>query len=166
MAYPLYITSEDIRKHSSLSGSLDDAKLLPQVKVAMDKHVKNYTGTDLFNRLQEGIENADLTANETTLLTDYVKPMAIHWSLVQALPYLAITISNKGAYRLANENAETLSKEDLDSIVQGHRDTAEHYTEAFIKYMQFNDELFPEYTSNTDDDVNPDKEAYYGGWEI
>lgn len=166
MAYALFISNEDLRKNSALSGNLDDDKMSQFIRIAMDIHVKNYTGTDLFDRLQAGLTADDLTANESNLLDNYIKPMAIHWGLVEVMGFVAYTIGNKGVYKRFAEESESVSKEEIDTIIQRHRNIAENYTERFIKYMQFNDALFPQYTSNTDDNINPDKEAYFSGWEL
>jgi hypothetical protein len=32
--------------------------------------------------------------------------------------------------------------------------------------MSFNQNLFPEYTSNSNDDIHPDKDALFNGWVL
>ena len=58
------------------------------------------------------------------------------------------------------------TKEEVDYLVQKHRNIAEYYTTRFIDYMSFNQSLFPEYTSNTNDDIHPDKDALFNGWVL
>ena len=59
-----------------------------------------------------------------------------------------------------------LKQEEVDYLIEKHRDIAEYYTRRFIDYMSFNQNLFPEYTSNTNDDIHPDKDALFNGWVL
>jgi hypothetical protein len=40
------------------------------------------------------------------------------------------------------------------------------YTERMIDYIRNNTSLFPEYSTNSGADVNPDKNAYYNGMNL
>jgi len=45
-------------------------------------------------------------------------------------------------------------------------DIAEYYTRRFIDHMSFNQAKFPEYTSNSNDDVSPSYDANFNGWVL
>ena len=66
------------------------------------------------NKLNDDIVSDDLTEPYTTLLSKYIKPMVIHWSMVEALPFLAITIAGKGIYKHTSENATNVEKNEID----------------------------------------------------
>ena len=106
MAEALFVTTTDLKKFSALAGNIDDDKLVQWVKIAQDTHVQNYLGTDLFVRLKAGIIAADLTANETALINNYIKDMTIHWALSVAMPFLPYTVASKGVYKHSSENSE------------------------------------------------------------
>ena len=46
------------------------------------------------------------------------------------------------------------------------REFAEYYTRRFIDYMAYNQNLFPEYNTNSNDDIYPDKDATFNGWVL
>ena len=46
------------------------------------------------------------------------------------------------------------------------REYAEYYTRRFIDYMNFNQNLFPEYYSNSNDDIDPSQDAIFNGWVL
>ena len=52
MAYALFITRNDIIKNTPLQGAIDADALLPFVRTAQDKYLKNLLGTVLFFYLQ------------------------------------------------------------------------------------------------------------------
>ena len=66
----------------------------------------------------------------------------------------------------AAENADTVSKDEVDYLVEKARTNAEWYTRRFINFMSFNQTTYPEYTSNTNDDIYPSYDATFNGWVL
>lgn len=166
MAQALFVTRDDIVRFTALNGNIDVDKFVQYIKIAQDTHIQTYLGTQLFNRLNDDIVNDDLTEPYTTLLSKYIKPMVIHWSMVEALPFLAITIAGKGIYKHTSENATNVEKNEIDFLIEKARDIAQHYTNRFIDYMSFNQVSFPEYNANSNGDMYPDKSAFFTGWVL
>ena len=166
MAKVLFIKREDVVRASSINGSLDTDKLVQWIYVAQEIHIQNYLGTRLYNKFRTDIAGATLNATYEALLDDYIQPMLIHWALVEYLPHAAYTIANGGAYKHNSENATTMDKEEIDFLVNKHRDIAEHYTRRFIDYMSFNQNTFPEYNQSQNEEMYPDKDARSGGWVL
>ena len=169
MATELFVKAIDLKRESVLSGNIDDNKLRNFMNIAHETHVRNLMGTDLFDRIRAGITAADLTTgadSETSLLNDYIKPLTIHWCLVEVLGFLPYTGSNKGMFKHNSENADTMSKEEVDGLVQKHRNIAQSYSRRFVDYMCYNESSFPQYTSNTDEDVKPSTSTDFGGWVL
>jgi len=167
MATALFINRTDLVKNSIIDGNVDVDKFIGFVKIAQQIHIRNYLGTDLYNKISTdilGTGGASLTGNYLNLVNDYIQPMLIHFAMVDYLPFAAYQIKNGGISKHTSENAESVSKEEVDYLVEKHRDIAEYYTRRFIDYMSFNQNLFPEYTSNTNDDIHPDKDSLFNGW--
>lgn len=166
MAEALLITRDDIVKFTALNGNIDTDKFIQFIKIAQDTHIQNFLGTDLLERIQEDIVNDDLSGAYLNLVRKYIKPMLIHWAMVEYLPFSAYTIANKGIYKHQSENSETVEKSEIDFIVEKERSIAQHYTQRFIDYICFNNSSFPEYTSNTNGDMYPDSNNNYSGWYL
>jgi hypothetical protein len=166
MAQALFVSREDIVRFTALNGNIDTDKFIQWVKVAQDIHIQNYLGTRLFKKINDGIVNSNLADPYLTLLNVFIKPMVIHWSIVEYLPFAAYTIANKGVYKHTSENSNNVEKDEIDFLIQKERSIAENYTRRFIDYMTFNQSLFPEYNANSNSDVYPEKEANFGGWYL
>ena len=166
MAEALFISREDIVKFTALNGNVDTDKFIQFVKIAQDIHIQNYLGTKLFQKLQADIIAGTLTGDYQTLVVTYVKPMLIHWGMVEYLPFAAYTIANKGVYKHSSENSENVDKNEVDYLLEKERNIAQNYTQRFIDYMSFNQQLFPEYRSNKNNDIFPDSMNNYTGWYI
>ena len=166
MAKVLFIKRDDLVRNSVLSGNVDSDKFLQFIEVAQEIHIQNYLGTKLYDKLRNDIVGGTLTTAYETLLDDYIQRMLIHWAMVEYLPHAAYTISNGGAYKHTAENSIAMEKEEVDFLINKHRDVAEHYTRRFIDFMSFNNSTYPEYNTNNNDDIHPDKDAIFNGWHL
>ena len=167
MAEAILITRKDVVKFTAMNGNVDTDKFIQYIKIAQDVHIQNYVGTELLKAIQAKITASTLTGDYLALVTDYIKPMLIHWAMVEYLPFAAYTIANKGVYKHSSENAENVSKEEVDFLMEKERDIAQYYTDRFISYMSFNaSSKFPEYYTNNNEDVYPDKDASFEGWVL
>jgi hypothetical protein len=166
MAQALFITRDDLVKFTAINGNIDPDKFVQWIKVAQDIHIQNYLGTKLFNKINDGIVNNNLSIDYTMLWNIYIKPMVIHWAMVEFLPFSAYTIANKGVYKHNSENSQNVEKDEIDFLVEKERSIAEHYTRRFIDYMSFNQSSYPEYNTNSNADIFPDKQADFGGWYL
>lgn len=166
MAQALFITQKDIKAFTSLNGNVDPDKFTQYIKIAQDIHIQQYLGTNLYEKISADILANTLVNPYLELLTKYIKPMLIHWSMVEYLPFAAYTIANKGVYKHGSENSSNVDKEEVDFLVEKERYTAQNYTRRFIDYMCSNNTLFPEYNNNTSGDVYPEKESDFTGWVL
>jgi len=166
MAKVLFIKRDDIVRNSVLSGNVDSDKFLQFIEIAQEIHIQNYLGTKLYDKLRNDIIAGSVPAAYATLLDDYVQPMLIHWAMVEYLPFAAYTIANKGVYKHESENATTVDKNEVDFLVEKERHIAQHYTQRFVDYMSFNNNLFPEYNNNADDDIYPSNDSLFNGWVL
>jgi hypothetical protein len=166
MAEALLVTRKDIIKFSALNGNVDTDKFIQYIKIAQDIHIQNYLGTDLLNKIEGYILADTLTGDYLALVNDWIKPCLIHWALVEYLPFAAYTVSNKGVFKHSSENAENVSKEEVDFLLEKERDTAQYYTDRLINHLSFNNSKYPEYNTNNNEDVYPDKDASFEGWVL
>jgi len=166
MAQALFVTREDIVKFTALNGNIDTDKFIQWVKVAQDIHIQNYLGTKLFNKINDAIVANTLANPYLMLLNVYIKPMVIHWTMVEYMPFAAYTIANKGVFKHGSENSTNVEKSEVDFLVEKERSIAQNYTRRFIDYMSFNQSSFPEYNTNSNADVYPEKQADFGGWYL
>lgn len=171
MAKALFITTKDVKRYSVLSGNVDPDKFIYMVEIAQDTEVQNYLGTKLLEKIQDliiaGTINDPANAAYKTLLETYVKPMTIYWALVCYMPFAAYTVANGGVYKHTSESSITVDKDEVDYLVEKYRDIAQFYTNNFIDFMVYNQNTYPEYNANTQDDTYPDtSNADFGGWVL
>jgi len=165
MAVALFISPEDIKKNTILSGSVDVDKFINFIKIAQEIHIQNYLGTKLYKRIQQGITNNDLNADEVILLNDYIQDALIHFAAADYLPFAAYQVSNGGVFKHNSENSVNADKTEIDSLVQKEREFSQYYVKRLVRYLCNNNKLYPEYTQNQNEDITPSKKtAYLGNW--
>tara|TARA_R100000656_G_scaffold93634_1_gene67815 strand:- start:19 stop:516 length:498 start_codon:yes stop_codon:yes gene_type:complete len=162
----LFVSTDDLKRYSVLSGNIDSDKFIQFISIAQEMHVIEYLGTRLYEKLQNGIINDSLNADYIKLLETYVKPLTIHWALVEYMSFAPYQVTNKGVYKHISETSDSVSVEEVNSLVEKHRDIAQNYTRRFIDFMIYNQSTYPEYNQNKNDDIYPSFDSSWGGWEL
>ena len=155
MATALFISRTDLVKNTILDGNVDTDKFIQFIKIAQEIHIKNYIGTDLYNKISNDIlaDPSTLTGAYLTLVNTYLQPMLIQ-------------VKNGGVFKHISENAESVSKNEVDYLVGKERKFAEYYTRRMIDYVTYNISSFPEYNTNNNEDVTPSKDSLFNGWVL
>ena len=170
MATVLFINRTDLVRNSILDGNVDTDKFVQFIKTSQVVTIQQYMGTELYDKMSNLISTGDidLVANAAykTLLNEYIQPMLIWYSQVEYIPFSAYQIRNGGIYKHSSENSESVSKEEIDFLIEKCRTQADWYTRRFIDFMAFNQTTYPEYTANTNDDLYPSYDAVFNGWNI
>ena len=167
MSKALLITTADIAQFTALNGSVDVDGFKQFLNIAQDLHIQSYLGTDLLEVIQaQIIATGAPTGNYTALVTDYIKPMLIHFAMAEYLPWAAYTIANNGVFKHSSENSESVSKSEVDAMIDRELTIAKNYAKLFTDHMCFNSSLFPEYNTNSNGDVNPQKDVSFTNWNI
>jgi len=166
MAQVLFVSPADVIKRTGINGNVDRDQMIQFIKIAQDIHIQNILGTRLFEKLKSDISAGSIPSNYQSLLDDYIQDMVVHYAAIEILPYIHYKVANGGIYTKGAENSTSVTKEDLDYLVQKERDIAEHYARRFVDYMSFNNALFPEYNQNNNEDMYPSKNQNFAGWVL
>ena len=170
MSYVLFISEAKLKDSTAINLNVDVELLLPYVRQAQKLYVETKLGTDLNQKLKDLIVAGTVGAvgNEAykTLLDDYIGDMLPNWALYNCIPYLRFKVENGNIYSKTSETGTALSTEEAQHLREEVRNTAEYYTERMIDYICNNSTLFPEYSTNTGADVDPNRNAYYNGMNL
>lgn len=166
----LFINVKDLKRKSIISGNIDGDKIIQFIEVAQDTAIQNYLGGKLYKKIQQLIVEDTLSdevnSDYKLLLMDYIKPMLIWYTQANYIPFAAYTVSNGGIFKRSPENSNEVSQEEVSLLTAKVTDTADFYTRRFIDFMNYNSTLYPEYTSNQDNDMYPDRDVQYTGFVL
>lgn len=155
----LLISPQTVKDRSVVHKNVDDSLIYPEIKIAQDMKIVEALGTNLLERLQDGIDNNDLTPDETTLLNDYVVDCMVQFTLAGLPVGSSYQFFTKGVLRRSNENSELPSMSDMLSVAAQYDNRGEFYRQRLINYLNTNCSLFPQYTA-CGNDINPNSSGY------
>jgi hypothetical protein len=166
MAYALFITRNDIIKNTPLQGAIDADALLPFVRTAQDKYLKNLLGTVLFDYLQAQIVAgtvSSLSSYYQDLLDDYVKNSLIWYSAVEYIPFSSVQFKSNGAVKQKSEQGEAPSKTEIDYLKQIAQTNADYYALRLQNYLIAYSQNIPQYLESVGNQtqIYPDQTSQY-----
>jgi hypothetical protein len=160
-----FINVNTIKERSALHTNVDDKLILPEILTAQDMYLLPALGTALYNRLQSGIENNNLNADEVDLLDNFITNPLVYYTLSELPVGLSYQFYNKGLVRKNSENTETPQMQDLIDVASRYRTRAEFYTQRLIKHLKqvsSTSDKFQEYVNYGTgvDIIKPERDAY------
>ena len=165
--HTLYISAERVKTDTALSTSIDDNLIMPYILLAQDMHILPILGTELDNELKDGIQNSNLTADETTLVQTYIQPALVQYSFTQLVPYLRLRFVNNAVVIMGStEQSSSATYDDLRPVMDTATNAAEFYRQRLIDYITNNTSKFPKYNQNTGADLSPTVNNYYSGLNL
>ena len=172
MAYALFINRNDIIKNTPLQGAIDADALLPFVRTAQDKYLKNLLGTVLFDYLQEKIMDGSvdtLSAYYQDLFDDHIKNTLIWYSAVEYIPFSSVQFKSNGAVKQQSEQGVAPSKTEVDYLKQISQTNADYYALRLQNYLIAYSQNIPQYLQSVGNQtqIYPDQSnQYFGGIQL
>ena len=172
MSYALFINRNDIIKNTPLQGAIDADALLPFVRTAQDKYLKNLLGTILFDYLQaQIIANTvdNLSVYYQDLLDDYVKNALMWYSAVEYIPFSSVQFKSNGAVKQQSEQGIAPTKGEIDYLLQKAQNNADYYALRLQNYLIAYSQFIPQYLQSIGNQtqIYPDQSnQYFSGVQL
>lgn len=152
-----FISEAYIKLNSPISQNVDANDLRPHIKVAADMYVQPVLGTNFYDYMVSGYTAQSLSSDEITLV-EYIQPVVMYYTCLLALPFLNYQVKNKGSQFQSSDfstHAENGDKKATAFIVNELENKAQFYLARLENYLDDNSSLYPNYTTNNDDDIQP-----------
>lgn len=145
----IFITEQLFKDRTGASKAIDGKQIFPMIKVAQDIYIEPILGSTLYNRLQNGIDNDNLSINEKLLLDTYITDTLV-WYTMSMLPMvIGYQLFSKGFLQKTSDESQAPDRADLELIEQKYKAMAEFYSARMVAYLQQNYLLYYQY-------LNPD----------
>ncbi len=172
MSYALFINRNDIIKNSPLQGAIDADALLPFVRTAQDKYLKNLLGTVLFEYLQAQITAgtvSSLSSYYQDLLDDHIKYTLLWYACVEYIPFSGVQFKSNGAVKQQSEQGVTPAKSEIDYLLNKALNNGDYYALRLQNYLIAYSQFIPQYleTVGNQTQIYPDQSnQYFGGIQL
>ena len=160
----LFISVQTIKERTGLHNNVDEKLVNPEILTAQDMYILPALGTGLYERLQDGIQNNNLTQIESALLDTYITPTLVYYVMSELPMGLSYQFYNKGMIRKSGEGQENPSAAEMIDVADRYKARAEFYKQRLVKYLleQSGQNTFPLYNNpgSTYDTIVPERQAY------
>jgi hypothetical protein len=164
MKNTLFISVNTIKERTGLHSNVDDKLILPEIQTAQDMYILPLLGSNLYERLQNGIVADDLNADEVTLLDDFVTTTLMYFVLSELPVGLSYQMFNKGIMRKTSDHGLNPDMQELIDVANRYRSRAEFYKQRTIKFLRQNaaSGKYPQYVNFGVgiDKIRPERDAY------
>jgi len=155
----ILIKQEQLTRNTIIGGNVDTDRYLQAIKACQNLYIKPLLGSTLYNKIVADFEASSLSGLYLEMFDDYITEMIIHGSSEIYLSQGAYMVTNNGITKGKTDSAESVSKEEVDYLVEASRKLYRLYEEQFLDWIKINP--VPEY-----DKPCGIKHKTYGGWWI
>lgn len=157
MQNTLLISEAKLKAFTDINNNLDVALIKSTIREAQIVHITRLLGTKLYDKILSDVDNNTLSGNYKTLVDDYVQDALIYWSYYESLEAIYLRPRNNGLLQpQGGDNSLSVDMLVYDKKRQSVKNKAEYFSERLVDFLCFNNNLFPEYGTETNDDIYPD----------
>jgi len=135
MATVLLLKNNDMVKSTIISGNIDVDKLVPAVVAYQNTYLKPMLGKALYDKLCNDFKIGALAGVYLEMYDDYIQPLVIYGSTALYLESGAYMVANSGITKLNTENAQGVSKDEVDYLVNAAQKLHNAYEREFLKWI-------------------------------
>lgn len=162
------IDIDSLKKLSLINTNVEVAKIRPILKRSQDMYIEPILGSDFYNHLLDAVENSTLTANELTLIEDYIAIVLSISCEIRMTDAVTEEIRNIGTGNASDPNfqASSVNNRERDKSIS-YKDLT-FYKNRLKRYLCENEALFPLYNSSNSYGISPEtkEQSSYGDFFI
>lgn len=147
MANAFLIETEVIKELGFIQGNVSDELIAPTLRRVQDIELKKIIGSELFNRLLDGVNNDNLTTDEESLLNSYIRDLLVSACDQKIVNHLIFQLRNSAAGTSKDSFITPLSKDERVTLLDDLRKDKEVYSQNLANHLKDNQDKFPQYKS-------------------
>lgn len=139
MAHEALMTAGQVRAEVIPNEDFDESLINNKIVLVQRKYLRDLLGEDFFDEIVEQHHDNTLTADNDTLLDDYIKPMLAHYVVYECFPQIKSNITSSGIVTLDHEFTSPASREDYAALrnqILAHGDDLRAELIYYIKKQQ------------------------------
>jgi hypothetical protein len=162
-----FIDVNYLKLNSAVQFNVDDDLLVPAINKAHDITIQTALGTDFFEHLKLSAKNDVLTAEEDELIRDYIRPVLVESALYEALPFIALKITNKSISTQNSEYSEASDLSQMKYLRNTVKDSLDFYLIRLNEHLRLNYMDFPLYYKfDVYNNLKPNAASAFNGLHI
>ena len=143
--YAAFLSTNYIKDNTPILDYVNSDELKTFIRPAQDQYIGRVLGTNLYDRLKNGIINSNLNSSEETLLREWIQPALMYWVMYEYILYSNYKLTNKALSKQDSDNSVPSALNEVNYLKSNIRDWAEYYTKQLTDYLKDNTDVFIEY---------------------
>lgn len=157
----VYLISEDtLKTETVLNDNVSPEYFGSAIETAQEIYLQQLIGTSLLNDLCNKVKNDSLTADDKTLLDEYITPFLKFKVLAEVTLPLAFKYRNTGVVQTNNEYVYNTGIKDVFQLASHYDQRANFFAIRMTDWLCANSVKFPSYHNTTTGELSPNKNAY------
>ena len=130
------MTSAEVATEAINDNYFDDAYFDKYILTTQRKYVKPVLGDDYYDELLTEIAGATLTADNTIIVDDFIKPMLAHYIVYEVYSKVHTQLTNQGAMQNRTEFSQQTNSFDYSQSREFYINKADMWKVAMIDYIK------------------------------
>jgi len=130
------ITVAEVEDNALKTATFDDALLEDYILPSQRHYLRPFLSTDYYNEIQTQVAASSLTADNSALLTDWIKPMLSYYIVYDAFPSIRVNITSKGVMISQSETSIAASNSEASSLRQNYLSMAERWKKDLEEFIE------------------------------
>jgi len=141
----LLLNKDDFTYWVDLSQNIEEKQLNPHILDAQIRVVKGTMCSSLYDEVYTQFLDDTLTAENQTLLNDYVNPLLVFASYVNYLTTAGKRSTATGMVKVVGDNLEQITRDELKDIITENKEKKSYYQNALSDFLYNNKDVYPLY---------------------
>jgi hypothetical protein len=146
----LLVSPKYIKDNYLVDNNVDDTLIVNAITDAQEINIQELIGTKYLKTLKTQVQTNTLTAQNITLLDDYLLPALIRYSLYYLPLYLNNRITAAGVVTKNTDRSTAVDSKDLDDMREELKNMADFYAQRMLRYLIANRTQYADYLSADD----------------
>lgn len=134
------MTAAQVKTQAITSSALDTSYISRYILFAQRKYFRDYLGKDFYDELMVEVDTT-FSADNQTLVDDYIKPALAHYVVYESLPQMRNSIAKGGVYNSLSETGDVASDLDYGRLREDYLSKAEALRVEVEEYIKDQQEL-------------------------
>ena len=166
----LFVSETFVKKNSNIDGNVDVKYITPVIEKVQKLYIRPALGTALYDEIAAEILAGSVSADNTTLLEDYIQDAMVNYVVAKGMTSFAYKIENKSVATKNSENATPVDDSIIQKLVAEAFDDAEYFRQQLMNFLQANADAdtYNAYLNpgTAFDTIRPTKNSYTVGWAL
>lgn len=161
----LLISENVLKSYSYIGENVQANELRYAILTSQNVEIQETLGTKLYNKILNLVDNGDINlagySDYKDLLDKYIQPTLIGFSIFRALDNFIVKFLSIGLVSNQSEQGSRVEFKTYLQLKTNVKDDAEFSNNYLRRYLIFNSSLFPEYTDNQKEQLQPSQNTAF-----